>query len=540
MVTPGSPHPSHEALSEYHDGELDPPARLAVRRHLLECATCRSYLEELQAARELHQRSPMVRPPMSLRREMYRRIEVEGGSRRPFHLPGAISLPNLVGLAVTALLIVSFLPQLLNVWAVMTDGAARATAAQPAQGPRETAEVIDEAPLVDPVVTVVPPPPTPTAAPPTATAAARTSPTRSANTQAPAAQQAQPTTPPATATARPGRAPASGPAGTPVATQAAAQATTPAPTAVPPTATTTPMRVVSGQISSVDRKQRVFSVFNADDASRPWQVQLTDATRIVQRDGQPLKFEDVGLADQVEVSGTESAELTRTLAATTVRVLVSAVAPATRQVRVLVLLDGADSLRPPQYGFTGDWIRRLNDTGYAVTPLEPARISAGASDLKDFSLIVIGYPATLSPTALQAVRASRLPILNAEPRLVQALGLGMNLDPEQPTRDFSGNTVEIAGQASPITRGLSGETVLANESLHRTPIVANGAVLGTITENGAKRAVWSVTGTTMYLGFWRSANGHNHNGLYWTLFDRSVLWLLGRDPSTVRLPAAGK
>jgi hypothetical protein len=127
---------------------------------------------------------------------------------------------------------------------------------------------------------------------------------------------------------------------------------------------------------------------------------------------------------------------------------------------------------------------------------------------------------------------------NAEPRLVQALGLGLNLDPQQPTRDFPGQVVDIAGQASPITVGLSGPTTLANEPLHRMPIIASGAILGTINDNGQKRPVWSVTGTRMYFGFYRSANGQNHNATYWALFDRSVLWLLERDPTVIALPAS--
>jgi hypothetical protein len=196
---------------------------------------------------------------------------------------------------------------------------------------------------------------------------------------------------------------------------------------------------------------------------------------------------------------------------------------------VLVLLDGVDSLRPPQFGYTGDWIKRLGETGYQVTPLEPARITGGTS-LRDVGLIVIGYPATLSDSALQIVRQSKLPVLTAEPRLVHALGLGFNLDPAQPTRTVAGRTVEIEGGASPVTRGFSGETVVANGEVSRAPIVANGTVLGWVNDGGQKRAVWSVTGQTMYLGFWASGNGQNHNEAYWTLFDRSVRLLLGRDP----------
>jgi hypothetical protein len=40
----------------------------------------------------------------------------------------------------------------------------------------------------------------------------------------------------------------------------------------------------------------------------------------------------------------------------------------------------------------------------------------------------------------------------------------------------------------------------------------------------------------MYLGVYASDGGQNHNPTYWALFDRAVLWLLGRDPTPVVLP----
>ena len=49
-----------------------------------------------------------------------------------------------------------------------------------------------------------------------------------------------------------------------------------------------------------------------------------------------------------------------------------------------------------------------------MTALEPARISSGQYDLKDVDLIVVGYPATLSPSALRLVTGSHKPVLNAE------------------------------------------------------------------------------------------------------------------------------
>src|SRR5262249_47399209 len=115
-------------------------------------------------------------------------------------------------------------------------------------------------------------------------------------------------------------------------------------------------------------------------------------------------------------------------------------------------------------------------------------------------------------------------------------GLGLNVDPQQPARDLPGRTVDLAGQSSPVLGRLNGETALANDTLHRFPIVASGATLATVNDNGQKRAVWSVTGTTMYLGFYASTGGQNHPATYWALFDRSILWLLGRDPTTIPIP----
>jgi hypothetical protein len=147
-------------------------------------------------------------------------------------------------------------------------------------------------------------------------------------------------------------------------------------------------------------------------------------------------------------------------------------------------------------------------------------------------LVAIGAPATLSDAAIAVVRASRLPILNGDPRLVQTLGLGVNVDPANPLRQApAGRTLDIVQSGSPVTRGLStGETVVARESLYRTPIVSNGTVLATVLDAGQRRAIWTQTGTSVYLGAWNSSNGANHTDASWSMFDRSVVALLGRDP----------
>jgi hypothetical protein len=296
---------------------------------------------------------------------------------------------------------------------------------------------------------------------------------------------------------------------------------------------------VAGRVTDVDRRRSLITVTTPEN--KAWQVTVHQTTQITLADGRRLRAEEVGVADQVEVSGFEATAGSMTLMGATMRVVVSAVpqspVPA-RANRVLVLLDGVENLRAPQFGFTGDWVKRLNDTGYAVTTLDPARIAAGNASLNEFALIVIGYPATLSDAALRAVVQSKLPVLNADPRLVQPLGLGLNLDPQQPTRNVAGRTVEVAAGGGPLTRGFGGEITLARETLYRMPIVPNGATLATITDGGRKVAVWSQSGNRMYLGFWWSNNGQNHTDVYWTLFDRSVLALLGSDPAAVPAPPA--
>jgi hypothetical protein len=300
-----------------------------------------------------------------------------------------------------------------------------------------------------------------------------------------------------------------------------------------------PLRSVTGVIGDFNRSQRSFTVSAAagpDGPARKWQVTVNEGTRVAYKDGRALRFEDIGVGDKVEVSGFETQATPGTLLAASLSVVESAVAqPPVSRPRVLFVLDSAESVRAPQFGFTGDWIKRLSDTGYDVTAIEPARLTT-ATNLSDFRLVVIGYQATLSDSALQKVKQSKLPILNADPRLVQPLGLGLNADPTQPTRMVSGRAIDVAGDASPVARGYADETVVANDTVYRTPIVSNGTVLASIVDGGQRRAVWSITGNAMYFGVWGSANGQNHNAAYWTLFDRSVLLLLGRDPLSV--PAA--
>jgi hypothetical protein len=295
------------------------------------------------------------------------------------------------------------------------------------------------------------------------------------------------------------------------------------------------LRAVSGTVSFVDRKARTITVTaNGPAGERPVSVIVSDGTQYSRADGRRTAFEDVGIADQVEVSGFEGGSQSGGILASTLRISVSAVssAPQTRSPRVIFVVDGAESIRAGQYAQTGDWARRLATTGYEVTTADPSRVAWTATTLTGFDLVAIGAPATLSDAAIAVVRASRLPILNGDPRLVQTLGLGVNVDPANPLRQApAGRTLDIVQSGSPVTRGLStGETVVARESLYRTPIVSNGTVLATVLDAGQRRAIWTQTGTSVYLGAWNSSNGANHTDAYWSMFDRSVVALLGRDP----------
>jgi hypothetical protein len=301
-------------------------------------------------------------------------------------------------------------------------------------------------------------------------------------------------------------------------------------------ATSPLLRSVSGTVSFVDRKAKTLVVTSTAPAGeRAFSVRVSEGTQYSRADGRRTTFEDLGIADQVDVSGFDGVGQTAGLLASTVRITVSAVtaAPPVRAPRVLYVADGAESIRAGQYGLTGDWARRLASTGYEVTTADPVRVVWTLSTLKDFDLVVIGSPSTLGDAAIAAIKASHLPILNGDPRLVQTLGLGVNVDPANPMRQApAGRTIDVVTSGSPVIRGLSsGETVVARETLHRVPIMSNGSVLATVVDAGQRRAVWSQTGSTIYFGVWNSGSGSNHTDAYWSMFDRSVFALLGRDPS---------
>ncbi|HET6315167.1 MAG TPA: zf-HC2 domain-containing protein [Chloroflexota bacterium] len=515
-------HPTGEVLSSYVDGELELDLRARVDRHLRSCAACRAKVNQFRTASDLFRRVPTERVPLALRRDLYRKIDDHDRRRRAwFGLP--MPSGNVLGVAFSAALVLVMIPQLVGVWAFVSgragDGSKQASAPDAALAP-----------------TSIPLPTTTIAPLPTLASTPAGSPTAAASIE----QTAPPVAavPAQSAQSAPGE-PASASQSQPAPTRPAIIATV-APTLAPPRPTPTTaapvLRTIAGQVTNVNKAQRLLTVqtgSNAEGGSRAWSVQLADSTQVTYKDGRALRADDVGFADYVEVSGFDLGAAP--LAASIVKITQSTVLQQQARPKVLVLLDGASSLRPPAYGFTGDWIRRLNETSYDVTPADPSTLS-GTTNLREFALIVIGYPATLSPGVLNNVTASKVPVLSGNPTLVQALGLGLNVDPANPTKNVAGKTIDVAGSAAPLTRGFGAETVVGAENVYRTPIVSNGTVLATITDGGQKRSVWSITGSSMYFGFWNSNNGQNHNASYWQLFDRSVLQLLGKDPLAAPTP----
>lgn len=59
-----------ERLSEYLDGEVDPPVRLEIEAHLRDCAPCVRFAESLRRTVAFIGRLPRPRMTDELRREM--------------------------------------------------------------------------------------------------------------------------------------------------------------------------------------------------------------------------------------------------------------------------------------------------------------------------------------------------------------------------------------------------------------------------------------------------------------------------------------
>lgn len=529
-------HPPGELLSSHVDGEVDPAARQALDTHLAECTECRDRVASFGTLRLALQTAPKRRTPTSLNRDVWSRISAheDRAQRNPWtafggSLAGLAS--NAIAIAAIAVLAALIAPGATALWTQLVEPSGGSDVPQTAAQP--------------PVMTVPASLPTATEAP-TATAMPLVS------TPVPLEVAPSPpvivSVPPTVVPAAPGEIRPAMPATRPAATFAPSPepGRTPAPMIV--VATTAPVRAtatagspalltVSGTVSFVDRKARTIAVsMGTAEGERSWTIRLSDGTQFSRADGRRTTFEDVGIADQVQVGGFEPAGQAGSLMAASLRITVSGVASASqaRAPRILFVVDGAELIRAGQYGQTGDWARRLASTGFEVTTADPARVTWSASTLRGFDLVAIGSPATLNDAAISAIKLSRLPVLDGEPRLVQPLGLGVNVDPANPTRQApAGKTIDVVASGSLVTKGLStGETIISRDMVYRIPIISNGVVLGTVSDAGQRRAVWAQTGTAIYLGAWNSGAGANHTDAYWAMFDRSVIALLGRDPST--------
>ena len=381
-------HPAGEMLMSYVDGELELDLRSIVDIHLRSCADCRSKVHQFRNGSDVFQKVPALparRVPLSLRRELYTRIDEHDRRRRIlFGFPLPVPSANALALAVSAALLVVIVPQLVGMWGLISG-----RGGVPDQ--RASAPETPLAPTTIPLPTMTLPSSQAIAAP----TQPPSTPTTEARVQQPVSTPAG--SAPATAQQVVVQAPsnqAAAPRQPSVATSLATVSTTPA---VQPTATTPPppvLRAIAGQVTNVNKAQRLITVqtgANADGGARPWSIQLAQTTQVTYRDGSALGIDDVGFADYVEVSGFQTGAAP--LQASSVKITQSSVIQAQQKPKVLLLLDGAGSLRAPHYGFTGDWIRRLSETGYDVTAVDPASVS-GSTSLKEFALVAIGYPAT--------------------------------------------------------------------------------------------------------------------------------------------------
>ena len=119
-----------------------------------------------------------------------------------------------------------------------------------------------------------------------------------------------------------------------------------------------------------------------------------------------------------------------------------------------------------------------------------------------------------------------MPVLNANPLYVSALGLGEHPDPANPGHSVPGVAVQVVPGVA-LVQDLVGVQAVAVTPLERVPIVAQGTVLAALDERGRERAVWTINGSRMYFGIWPDSAGGAPTALYWTFLNRAVTQLLG-------------
>ena len=292
---------------------------------------------------------------------------------------------------------------------------------------------------------------------------------------------------------------------------------------------------VSGRVTEVRRAERLATV--REGATAVTVAFSADTVINSDPDGQALTYEQIGIADRVRVTGVRG-NAPGTVTALRVSVLNplfqaqatparSAVAhPRGRAARVLYLQDGIDGT-PSDGGepaSTRQWLDRLTADGFNVVPISPARVTALA--LNDVGLVVIGYPATLSRETLGSIQNSAVPVLNANPLYVPALGLGEHADAGNPGHSVPGVSVQVVPGVA-LVQDLAGVQAVAVAPLERIPIVAEGTVLAALDERGRQRAVWTSNGGRMYFGIRPGSAGGAPTALYWTFLNRAVTQLLG-------------
>ena len=485
-------------ISAYIANELEPELRPAIEQELRTCRECRSYYRQEQALHDQRRSLDSVPPPQDMRREVFAKIEDEKRS----WLPTGLRPPSLgaVVTVVTLIALAFLVPQLFQLVRSGQSEQQALPARLPVQG--------NVAPL--PTVAVQP------AAPDTPAAKADTSlsplPTAQVRTLA-----------------------VGGPGPTTAATPAAADSArlTAVPAVTPATGVLETQ--VSGRVTEVRRAERVATVREGPTTV----IVAFSADTVISSDpdGQPLTYEQIGIADRVRVTGVRG-NAPGTVTALRVSVLNplfqaqatpgrSAVThPRGRTARVLYLQDGIDGTPSDggEQASTRQWLDRLTADGFNVVPISPARVTALA--LNDVGLVVIGFPATLSRETLASIQNSAVPVLNANPIYVPALGLGEHPDPANPGHSVPGIAVQVVPGVAPV-QDLAGVQAVAVAPLARVPIVAAGTVLAALDERGQEQAVWTSSGNRMYFGIRPDSAGGAPTALYWTFLNRAVTQLLG-------------
>ena len=477
-------------ISAYIANELEPALRPAIEQELRTCRECRGYYRQEQTLHDQRRSLDSVRPPQGLRRDVFAKIEDEKRSWIPagWRLPSLGAVVTLVTLIALAFLV----PQLFQLVRSGQSEQQALPARLPVQG--------NVAPLP--------------------TVAVQAADTRSATTDAsvPPLPTARVQTPPVGGPGLADRTTATTPPAVPVRTPATGVLET----------------QVSDRVTEVRRAQRLATVREGSTTV----IVAFSADTIINSDpdGQPLTYEQIGIADRVRVSGVRG-NAPDTVTALRVSVLNplfhaqatparSAVThPRGRTARVLYLQDGIDG-EPPggEQANTRQWLDRLTADGFNIVPINPARVAGLA--LGDVGLVVIGFPATLSRETLASIQNSAVPVLNANPIYVPALGLGEHPDPANPGRSVPGIAVQVVPGVAPV-QDLAGVQAVAVTPLERVPIVAAGTVLAALDERGPEQAVWTSSGNRMYFGIRPDSAGGAPTALYWTFLNRAVTQLLG-------------